>query len=117
MKLTVNNDVCNTIWAYWQLFNLKANGEIDILVNGSAQPALSLGAMNELVFLLPSADEQEEIIACLDRETVKLDALTTEAQRVITLLQERRTALISAAVTGKIDVRSSLSTQENPPCR
>jgi|GEM_PF-6250906 len=35
----------------------------------------------------------------------KLDALTAEAERAIELLQERRTALISAAVTGKIDVR------------
>jgi type I restriction enzyme S subunit len=37
--------------------------------------------------------------------TNKIDALTAEAQRAIDLLQERRTALISAAVTGKIDVR------------
>ena len=45
------------------------------------------------------------IAAFLDHETAKLDALTAEAQRAIDLLQERRTALISAAVTGKIDVR------------
>ena len=38
-------------------------------------------------------------------ETAKFDALTAEAQRAIALLQERRTALISAAVTGQIDVR------------
>jgi type I restriction enzyme S subunit len=42
----------------------------------------------------------------LDRETVKFDELVAEAQHAIDLLQERRTALISAAVTGKIDVRS-----------
>jgi type I restriction enzyme S subunit len=45
------------------------------------------------------------IAAFLDRETAKLDALTAEAQSAIALLQERCTALISAAVTGKIDVR------------
>ncbi len=43
--------------------------------------------------------------AYLDTETTKLDALTTEAQHTIELLKERRSALISAAVTGKIDVR------------
>jgi hypothetical protein len=43
--------------------------------------------------------------AHLDSELAKIDALTTEAQRAIDLLQERRTALISAAVTGQIDVR------------
>ena len=41
-------------------------------------------------------------------ETAKLDTLTAEAQRAIDLLQERRTALISAAVTGQIDVRGAV---------
>ena len=54
---------------------------------------------------VPPVDEQDAIVAFLDHETAKLDALTAEAQRAIDLLQERRTALISAAVTGKIDVR------------
>jgi type I restriction enzyme S subunit len=49
--------------------------------------------------------EQLAIATFLDCETAKLDALTAEAQRAIDLLQERRTALISAAVTGQIDVR------------
>ena len=53
-------------------------------------------------------DEQANIAAFLDTETAKFDALTTEAQRAINLLQERRTALISAAVTGQIDVRAAL---------
>ena len=44
-------------------------------------------------------------MAFLSRETGEFDALTAEAQRAIDLLQERRTALISAAVTGQIDVR------------
>ena len=43
----------------------------------------------------------------LDTELAKFDTLTAEAQRAIDLLQERRTALISAAVTGQIDVRQS----------
>ena len=54
---------------------------------------------------LPSALEQLQIESFLDAETSKLDALTAEAQSAIALLQERRTALISAAVTGQIDVR------------
>jgi type I restriction enzyme S subunit len=54
---------------------------------------------------VPSLNEQQTIAAFLDSETTKLNTLTTEAKTAITLLQERRTALISAAVTGKIDVR------------
>ena len=54
---------------------------------------------------LPPLEEQSEIVSFLTREKTRLDALTAEAQTTIALLQERRSALISAAVTGKIDVR------------
>ena len=46
-----------------------------------------------------------QIVEALNLKTTQLDTLTAEAQRAIDLLQERRTALISAAVTGQIDVR------------
>ena len=105
MKLSVNQDICCTHWAYWQLYNLKNNGEIDLLVNGSAQPALSLGGMNELVILMPPLSEQSQIVGFINTQTAKLDDLTTEARHTIELLKERRSALISATVTGKIDVR------------
>ena len=54
---------------------------------------------------LPPLNEQTAIIEFLDTELAKFDTLTAEAHRAIDLLQERRTALISAAVTGQIDVR------------
>ena len=59
----------------------------------------------ELDIALPEFDEQQEIVTYLEAESAKFDTLTQEAQRAIDLLQERRTALISAAVTGQIDVR------------
>jgi type I restriction enzyme S subunit len=59
----------------------------------------------KIEFPLPPLAEQQAITAFLDRECSKLDTLTTEAERAIALLKERRAALISAAVTGKIDVR------------
>ena len=59
----------------------------------------------ELPVVLPPDIEQVVIGTFLDREISNLDSLITDAQDAITLLQERRTALISAAVTGKIDVR------------
>ncbi|MDD3354206.1 restriction endonuclease subunit S [Zoogloea sp.] len=58
-------------------------------------------------FPKPPVVEQVAIAKFLEAETGRLDALTTEATRAITLLKERRTALISAAVTGKIDVREA----------
>jgi type I restriction enzyme S subunit len=66
---------------------------------------LSLENIKEAPVLLPPFTEQVSIVAFLEMETAPLDTLTTEAQRAITLLQERRSALISAAVTGKINVQ------------
>lgn len=54
---------------------------------------------------MPTIAEQDQILSWIDQETQKFDALTDVATSAITLLQERRSALISAAVTGKIDVR------------
>jgi type I restriction enzyme S subunit len=61
---------------------------------------------------MPSLEEQAQILAFLSEEARKFDALTAEATRAIALLQERRAALISAAVTGKIDVRGILMDKE-----
>lgn len=58
---------------------------------------------------LPPFDEQGRIAGYLDEQIQRWDTLIGEAQRAINLLQERRTALIAAAVTGQIDVRGAVS--------
>lgn len=63
----------------------------------------------EMKIPVPPLSEQMGIIAFLMRNSANLDALTETATTTITLLQERRAALISAAVTGKIDVRDTSS--------
>jgi type I restriction enzyme, S subunit len=55
-----------------------------------------------LWFPFPSLDEQRAIVGCIEKETNKLDALRLATQRTISLLKERKAALISAAVTGQI---------------
>jgi type I restriction enzyme S subunit len=61
--------------------------------------------VRDFAIAFPDVKEQAVIAVFLDRETAKLDVLTGEAEKGIALLKERRSALISAAVTGKIDVR------------
>ena len=56
-------------------------------------------------FCIPLLQEQVSIVAYLDKETTKIDILIEKSETAIRLLKERRTALISAAVTGRIDVR------------
>lgn len=65
---------------------------------------LSLEDVREAPVLVPPLTEQASITKYTEIESAKFDTLTNEAQRAIDLLQERRTALISAAVTGQIKV-------------
>ena len=75
------------------------------IASKTAQPLITGTQVLDQRVPVPALAEQEAIVSFVQRETMKLDALVSEADRAISLLQERRTALISAAVTGKIDVR------------
>jgi type I restriction enzyme S subunit len=66
----------------------------------------------DIKVVLPPLEEQNTILGFIEAETKKLDTLTTEAERAIALLKERRAALISAAVTGRIDVRGLAPAEE-----
>jgi type I restriction enzyme, S subunit len=86
-----------------------ARGQIELAASGasSSMVNISQSTILEMELALPEYQEQQEIVDFLSIELIKFDTLTTEAQRAIDLLQERRTALISAAVTGQIDVRKA----------
>lgn len=71
----------------------------------AAQPGLSAEFLSNLYVPVPPLSEQQEIGPFLAEKIAQSRELATEAQAAIALLQERRAALISAAVTGKIDVR------------
>lgn len=70
--------------------------------------------MLDLPVLLPALPEQRAIAAYLDEETAKLDALIGKVEEAVERLQEYRTALITAAVTGKIDVRKAGQNELRP---
>ncbi|HKZ54787.1 MAG TPA: restriction endonuclease subunit S [Anaerolineales bacterium] len=71
----------------------------------AAQPGLAIETISPLPVPMPRTGEQRAIADFLDRETSKIDALVAKVREGIERLKEYRTALISAAVTGKIDVR------------
>ena len=79
---------------------------IENKINANTQGNVGIKDLQSTKIAVPPVHEQTAIATFLDRETTKLDTLMTEARTAITLLQERRTALISAAVTGQIDVRA-----------
>lgn len=70
-----------------------------------AMPKINREKLAEVSLPVPPIDEQGRICDFMEKQTMKLDTLVAKAQSAITLLKERRTALISAAVTGKIDIR------------
>ena len=71
----------------------------------SAVPGVDRNDIHTVNIVLAPKEDQSKIVLYLDNICERLDQLTTEANKNIELLQERRSALISAAVTGKIDVR------------
>lgn len=90
------------------LYNSQAiRAQIEQAISGADGLANNLpqSSMKSFFIPLPPQIEQDTIVQFLEDKINHLDALTTETTRAIDLLKERRTALISAAVTGKIDVR------------
>ena len=73
---------------------------------GSAQKNISVPILQEFPIAYPELAEQKKIVVAVQNEKNKFNLLISNVQNSIKLMQERRTALISAAVTGKIDVRN-----------
>ena len=76
---------------------------VDMLTYGTKMPRVSPDQVGNSFTPLPPPPEQRAITAFLDRETAKIDALVAKKERLIELLQEKRTALISDAVTKGLD--------------
>lgn len=75
------------------------------LSRGGTMDVINIGTLSEINVVIPPLNEQDELVAHVTTKSIRFDALIGKAESAISLLQERRTALISAAVTGKIDVR------------
>ena len=76
-----------------------------LAVTGTTISNLSLEAVRNMKLPLPPLADQMAIIQALQSAIFPLDSLIAESAKALALFQERRSALISAAVTGKIDVR------------
>ena len=93
---------------YYLLNFLRSiNFQIAVQLNWSfgTQQNIGMNVLENLYIAVPPLEEQEQIANYLDDKTSKMDKLIEKANKSIELLKEKRTALISAAVTGKIDVR------------
>ena len=103
-RVAIANDV-SAPWVRWALLAPAIRDDLASGSLGAAVRGINIFDLKRVSIPTPPQDEQAAIAAYIDSQSKKLEQLTAEAQQAIGLLQERRTALISAAVTGQIDVR------------
>jgi len=92
-----------------RIFNSMTN-ELNKFTFGSTIKTIGMDDVKILVTTVPPINEQQTICSYIEKKIKQLDVLIQKSSQAIELLKERRTALISAAVTGKIDVRQEVIT-------
>jgi len=92
-------------WVSWVLNSTYGYHSLLSIQTGAMHPHLNCGNVKFLNLPIPPLEEQARIVSFIESGELEMDSLMSETKRSLLLLQERRTALISAAVTGKIDVR------------
>jgi type I restriction enzyme S subunit len=92
-------------WLLYALKSLALFAQLEAGALGATIRGINIRDLKRASIVVPPRGEQLAIAAFLERETAKIDALVAKVRDAIERLKELRTALISAAVTGKIDVR------------
>lgn len=92
---------------YYVMVAVVTTGWIDQLCNKATIAHFTKEKLSKLQIPIPPLSEQKSIVNYLDHETSEIDHLIADCETSIQLLKQRRTALISEAVTGKIDVRTA----------
>lgn len=95
---------CNPLWAYWILNDI----DFCIYVNPGAVPSLNESILKELMVPVPSLPLQKAIAAYLDKETARIDALIAKKERQIELLEEKRQAIITSAITKGLNPKAKM---------
>ena len=96
-------------YAYLLITSEGVVSELSLESKGSTMDNLNTETLGRVRIPVPPESEQNEILQYVESVSGKYASLVTKAETAINLMQERRTALISAAVTGKIDVRHHVS--------
>lgn len=97
----IEND--STRFLYYWMSTIKDKGYVDVLCNKSTIAHFTAEKVAAVPVPFPSVNEQIEIVTFLDREIAKIDALVAEQEKLITLLQEKRQAVISHAMAKGMD--------------
>jgi type I restriction enzyme S subunit len=101
----------DSVFLHFLCQSVFIRSQVDRYVKGAGLPRLSIQNLLRVVGVFPPLDDQKTIAAYLELWAGRYDTLMAESEVAINLLKERRSTLISAAVTGKIDVRALVSTE------
>ncbi|QOW21766.1 restriction endonuclease subunit S [Novilysobacter avium] len=85
--------------------------QFSLLSRGGTMDVINIGTLNGIQIAVPPLSEQGAVCDFVVAECARIDRLGAEAKRSASLLRERRTALIAAAVTGQIDVRGAVEAE------
>ena len=113
VQFCMGQDVClirpniTSRFSHYQLASPVIRDQIEAFLVGATIRRANVEEIRNLFYLCPPEQEQHAISVYLDKETLRIDALITKTERSIELLKERRSALITAAVTGQIDLREA----------
>jgi len=105
-KIIYDRKIVDKNYLIYYLSNTQIKKHLLLLAGTTTIPDLNHGEFLSTHFISPDIHEQQNIISFLNSETGNIDTLIDKIRQSISKLREYRTALISAAVTGKIDVRS-----------
>ncbi|BAZ79970.1 restriction endonuclease subunit S [Sphaerospermopsis kisseleviana CS-549] len=103
--IKVIKEKVNVEFLQYSLLGKLTETQINIGAKSNTVTNLHLDKIKEFLIALPTLDEQRKIIQYLDQKTAQIEEQKTKIQQAIDVLKEYRTALITNAVTGKIDVR------------
>lgn len=112
-RLRTEPERCLPLYLALYLCSDEVRNRIELAASGASSSMLNIAQSTilEMPIALPILEEQQAIVSFIHTKNEMLDALVDESRKAIDLLKERRSALISAAVTGKIDVRGLVVTK------
>lgn len=103
--LRIDASVCVGEFLLWQLYSRRVQDHFRLSMSGAAAGNIRVATLRSTAVWLPPLETQRLIAAHLNDQTAKIDSMIAETERFIELVLERRAALITAAVTGQIDIR------------
>ena len=109
IKWRLNQVMASPRFILYVVLSDKFQFQLQQLSTGSTALGIKASKLSQLRIQLPEMAEQERTVAHIDEQISKVDTLIAETEKFIELSRERRAALITAAVTGQIDVREEVA--------